>query len=136
VHLADIMVSLIVVFFMIVYFIILFRVVLDIFRNHHISGGMKALWLVCLLFFPLITLLVYVIVHGSGMARRDVADVEAVRQAQDSYIREVASASSPADQITRGQELLKSGAITQSEFEQIKQHALGQTRPAPASPAS
>src|SRR5579872_6944633 len=74
VHLADFMLSLIVIFFMVVYFLILFRVVIDVFRNHEMSGGIKALWLICLLFFPLVTLLIYVIVHGSGMARRDNAD--------------------------------------------------------------
>jgi len=125
VHLADFMVSLIVIFFMVVYFLILFRVVIDVFRNHEMSGGVKALWLICLLFFPLVTLLIYVIVHGSGMARRDTADIDAARKAQDAYIRDVAGATaSPTDQIARAQELLKSGAISQAEFDQLKQKAL------------
>lgn len=124
-HLADFMVSLIVIFFMVVYFLILFRVVIDVFRNHEMSGGVKALWLICLLFFPLVTLLIYVIVHGSGMARRDTADIDAARKAQDAYIRDVAGATaSPTDQIARAQELLKSGAISQAEFDQLKQKAL------------
>jgi hypothetical protein len=130
VHLADFMLSLLVIFFMVVYFMILFRVIIDVFRNRDMSGGMKAVWLIALLIFPLITLLIYVIMHGSGMTQRDVADMEAARKAQESYIRDVAAApTSPTDEIARGQELLKSGAITQAEFDQLKAHALGKPNP-------
>ena len=42
----------------------------------------------------------------------------------DQYVRSVAGKSDPTQQIAKGEELLKSGAITQAEFEQIKQRAL------------
>jgi hypothetical protein len=42
----------------------------------------------------------------------------------DDYVRSVSSQGQPADQIARGKQLLDTGAITQQEFEAIKQKAL------------
>jgi hypothetical protein len=49
----------------------LFSIVGDLFRDPDTSGVVKAVWLVALLFFPLITALVYVVARGSGMAYWD-----------------------------------------------------------------
>ena len=47
---------LLVIFFMIMYFMILFSVVIDLFRNHQMGGFAKALWIIFLIFIPLIPL--------------------------------------------------------------------------------
>ena len=65
--------SLLVIFFMIMYFMILFSVVIDLFRNHQMGGFAKALWIIFLIFVPLISLLIYVIVYGKSMAQRQQA---------------------------------------------------------------
>jgi hypothetical protein len=39
-------------------------------------------------------------------------------------VRSVAASGSPTEEIAKGQELLKSGAITQTEFDQLKAKAL------------
>ena len=49
---------------------ILFSVVVDIFRDHSLNGWGKALWIVFLVFFPLLAILVYMIARGRGMAQR------------------------------------------------------------------
>ena len=54
--------SLLIIFFMIMYFMILFSVVIDLFRNHQMNGFVKALWIIFLIFVPLISLLISVIV--------------------------------------------------------------------------
>jgi heme/copper-type cytochrome/quinol oxidase subunit 2 len=114
----------IVIFFIAVYIMMLFRVVLDIFRNHESSGWVKAGWLIVLFFFPLITMLIYVIVNGKEMAQRDANQYAAAKQAQDDYIRSVAAPADPTAQISQAHDLLTKGAISQAEFDTIKAKAL------------
>jgi Na+-translocating ferredoxin:NAD+ oxidoreductase RnfE subunit len=109
---------------MIMYFMILFSVVIDLFRNHQMGGFAKALWIIFLIFIPLISLLVYVIVYGKGMAERQQSAVVQAQQEQDAYIKQVAG-TSPAEQIAQAQQLLNSGAISQDEFDKLKSKALG-----------
>lgn len=115
--------SLLVIFFMIMYFMILFSVVIDLFRNHQMGGFAKALWIIFLIFVPLISLLIYVIVYGKSMAQRQQAAVVEAQQEQDAYIKQVAG-TSPAEQIAQAQQLLNSGAISQDEFDKLKAKAL------------
>jgi predicted PurR-regulated permease PerM len=114
--------SLIVIFFMVVYFIMLFYVIVDVFRRHDTSGAKKALWLLFLLFFPLLGLISYLLVNGDGIAQRQAASHQQQQQEFDSYVRDVSAGS--ADQIEKGKKLLDSGAITQEEFDQLKAKAL------------
>ena len=114
--------SLLVIFFMIMYFMILFSVVIDLFRNHQMGGFAKALWIIFLIFVPLISLLIYVIVYGKSMAQRQQTAVVEAQQEQDAYIKQVAG-TSPAEQIAQAQQLLNSGAISQAEFDKLKAKA-------------
>jgi len=115
--------SLLIIFFMIMYFMILFSVVIDLFRNHQMGGFAKALWIIFLIFVPLISLLVYVIVYGKSMAQRQQQAVTEAQQEQADYIKQVAG-TSPAEQIAQAQQLLNSGAISQDEFDKLKAKAL------------
>lgn len=98
-------------------------VITDLFRDRQLNGWWKALWIVFLIFVPVLTTLVYIIARGSGMAERSAKEVQRAQSAADEYIREVAS-SGPADEITRAKALLDSGTITAAEFETLKQRAL------------
>jgi hypothetical protein len=115
--------SLLVIFFMIMYFMILFSVVIDLFRNHQMGGFAKALWIIFLIFIPLISLLIYVIIYGKSMAERQQTAVVEAQQDQAAYIKQVAG-TSPAEQIAQAQQLLNSGAISQAEFDKLKTKAL------------
>jgi len=115
--------SLIVIFFMVVYFLILFSIVVDVFRRHDIGGGKKALWLLFILFFPLLGLLSYVIVNGHGIAERQAKDVQKSQAEFDTYVKSVSGGDS-ADQIAKAKELLDAGTISQTEFDQLKAKAL------------
>lgn len=116
--------SLLLIFFFVMYLMILFSVVVDLFRNHQMSGIVKAIWIIFLIFIPLISLLVYVIVYGRGMATRQQEAVVAAQKEQAAYIQQVAGTSA-ADQIAQAQQLLQSGAISQEEFDKLKAKALG-----------
>lgn len=115
--------SLLIIFFFVMYLMVLFSVIVDLFRNEHMNGWLKALWILLLIFIPLISLLVYVIVYGRGMASRQQAAVVQEQKEQAAYIKQVAG-TSPADQIAQAQQLLNSGAITQQEFDALKAKAL------------
>ncbi|ABG98738.1 MULTISPECIES: SHOCT domain-containing protein [Rhodococcus] len=114
----------IVVFFLFVaYLRVLFAIITDLFRDHQMSGWLKALWLLFLFLIPFLSALIYLIVRNQGMTERSAAAFRQVKQAQDPYIRDVAG-KSPAQQITDAKALLDSGAITPQEFETIKSKAL------------
>jgi predicted PurR-regulated permease PerM len=114
--------SLIVIFFMVVYFMMLFSVIVDIFRRHDAGGGKKALWLLFILFFPLVGLVSYLIVNGHGIAERQVKQGKQSQAEFDDYVKTVSGGG--AEQIAKAKELLDAGTITQAEFDQLKAKAL------------
>ena len=106
------------------YLMVLFSVIGDIFRNKETSGLVKALWILLLIIIPIITVLVYLITHGSGMAERSSRQAQAMQAQQEAYVKNLAGTSSPADQVTQAKALLDSGAISQAEYEAMKARAL------------
>ena len=110
-------------FFFVAYLMVLFQVLGDLFRDD-MSGWFKALWVVALILAPFLSLLIYLVVRGRGMAERQAGSIREMRAQTDAHIRDVASTSSATDQIASAKALLDSGAITSEEFEQIKRKAL------------
>jgi hypothetical protein len=106
------------------YLMVLFRIITDIFRDPDLSGVMKAVWMIALVFLPFLTAVVYLISRGRSMAERSMRAAVVQREQQDAYIRDVAGHTSPADQITQARALLDSGTISQPEFEALKSKAL------------
>lgn len=111
-------------FVLVAYLLLLFTIIGDLFRDHALSGVKKAIWVFFLIVAPVITALIYLIVRGRGINRRQAEAADAARQQVDAYIRQTAGAKSPAEQITEAQALLTAGSITQSEFETLKAKAL------------
>ncbi|GAA3211483.1 SHOCT domain-containing protein [Microbacterium terregens] len=105
------------------YLFALFAVVADLFRDHKLNGWAKALWFIFLILFPILSVLIYLIARGKGMAERSAAQARDLRSAQDDYIRSVAGGS-PSEEIAKAKSLLDSGAINQAEFDHIKSRAL------------
>ena len=107
------------------YLMVIFQVIGDLFRDDSVSGWIKAVWIIALIFLPFLTLLVYLIVRGKGMAERSAQAMDTARRAQDDYVRSVAgSGASAPEQIAKAKELLDSGAITADEFAALKAKAL------------
>ena len=106
------------------YLMVLFSVIGDIFRNRETSGFTKALWILLLIVIPFITLIVYLITHGSGMAERSSRQSQAIQAQQEAYVKNLAGTNSPADQVTQAKKLLDSGAISQPEYDSLKAKAL------------
>ncbi|WUJ70157.1 PLDc N-terminal domain-containing protein [Kribbella soli] len=120
----DIVWFIIISFAFVAYLMMLFSIITDLFRDSETSGWVKAIWLVALLFFPFVTALIYVIARGRGMARRTAASHADLQRQQDDYIKQVAGAASPADQIAQASSLLDTGKISQAEFDALKAKAL------------
>ncbi len=111
------------VFLFVAYLIVLFHVIKDLFRDRKLGGGYKALWVVGLLFIPVLTALLYLLVRGGGMAEREYAAIAQAKSDTEAYIREVAG-KSPAEQIADAKALLDDGAVNLEEYERLKAKAL------------
>ena len=122
----DVMWSMFVFFAWILFFWMLFVVFGDLFSRHDISGWAKAGWCLFVIILPFLGIFVYLIAEGRSMGERAQKRAQAQQSQMDDYVRSVASSGSGSatDQIAKGQELLSSGAITQSEFDQLKAKAL------------
>ena len=110
-------------FFFVAYLIVLFQVVVDLFRDAELGGGSKVIWLIGLIFLPVLTALLYILARGNGMAERQRAAMQRAKSDTDAYIREVAG-KSPADQIADAKALLDAGTINPEEFARLKAKAL------------
>jgi hypothetical protein len=123
----DIFWSMLWFFFLFIWLVILFHVLTDLFRDHSLSGGVKTLWVVFLVFLPFLAVLVYVISRGKGMAERSAARQQQAQEQFEGYVRSVATsdgATAPADQIAQAKQLLDAGTIDQAEFDRLKAKAL------------
>ncbi len=118
----DILWTMFIFFLFIIWIWILITVFADIFRRKDASGGKKALWIIFVIVTPYLGVLVYLIANHDGMADRNIAQMQAQRAATDDYIRSVSGGA--AGEIEKAKGLLDSGAITQAEFDSIKQKAL------------
>jgi preprotein translocase subunit YajC len=124
VHLSDIIWSMLWLFFLFIWIMILVQVLIDLFRDHSLSGVAKALWVIALVFVPFITVFVYIIARGSGMAERGMKQQQQLQNQMDTYVRSVATSGGAAEQIEKAKSLLDAGTITQAEFDQLKAKAL------------
>jgi hypothetical protein len=121
----DVMWTMIVFFLWVLWFWLLITVFVDIFRRHDLSGWGKTGWLIFCIILPFLGVFVYIITQGSGMTDRNVRQAQAQQQQFDDYVRQTAgSGDSAASQIERAKGLLDSGAISQEEFDSLKQKAL------------
>ena len=121
----DVFWSMLVFFVWVLWFILLFRVIIDIFSRHDIGGLSKVLWILFVILLPFLGVFVYLIAENDGMTQRTMAKAQAQQQQMDEYVRTTAGAGGgAAAEIDKAKQLLDSGAITQAEFDAIKQKAL------------
>jgi Short C-terminal domain/Phospholipase_D-nuclease N-terminal len=119
----DVMWTMFVFFLWILWFWLLFTVFADVFRRHDISGWGKAGWLIFTILLPFLGVFVYLISQGQGMTERNIERAKAQQSQFDSYVRETAGGGA-ASEIAHAKQLLDSGAITEPEFQALKQKAL------------
>jgi hypothetical protein len=97
----------------------------DIFRSHDMGGFAKALWVLLVIFLPLIGVLIYLIARGGKMQERAARDAQQQQQAFDTHVQEVAgSGTDSADQLAKLAQLREQGVISEQEFQTQKAKAL------------
>ena len=116
--LGEILWSLLVIYVMIMYFMIMFTIIVDLFRSHDVGGVAKAIWAVLLIFFPIFTMIAYLVTRGKGMAERNNKAAQAAKADTDNYIRSVAGGT--ASELEKAKALLDSGAVSAAEYEALK----------------
>lgn len=120
----DIVWTMLVFFGFVIWIRLLFTMLGDVFRRDDLSGGGKFGWTLFAIVVPLLGVLIYLGRHGKEIAERNAAEARAAQKHFDDYVRDAAGSGGPATEIAKAKELLDSGAITQSEYEQAKQKAL------------
>jgi hypothetical protein len=109
-------------FLWIMWLFLLFRIIGDIFRDHDSSGWVKAGWVILVIILPFLGVLVYVIVHGSDMGKRDIAQAQQAEAAFQERVRQAAqtSGTSQADELAKLAALRENGTLSEAEFQQAK----------------
>ncbi|HXX07656.1 MAG TPA: SHOCT domain-containing protein [Pseudolabrys sp.] len=103
------------IFAFIVWFWLLVVIYGDLFRRHDISGWGKALWVLALVLTSYLGIFAYLITQGRGMAERNAQQAQ---QAREELRRAVGF--SVADELTKLDQLKKSGAITADEYQRLR----------------
>jgi hypothetical protein len=103
------------VFAFVVWFWLLIVIYGDLFRRHDISGWGKAVWVLALVVTSYLGIFVYLITQGKGMAERNAQQAE---QARDELRRVIGF--SVADEITKLDQLKRSGSITEAEYGRLR----------------
>lgn len=110
------------IFLFVIWIWIFVTIVVDLFRDHELSGWFKAIWLFFLIVVPFLSALIYLIARGKGMQERAIHEQAEMQKAANQYIREVSS--SPVDDLQKLSELKDKGVLTQEEFDSAKAKAL------------
>ena len=121
----DILWSMIIFFVWVVWIWMMVIILTDVFRRRDLSGWGKAGWTVFLIVLPFLGAFIYLIAEGNNMADRRAAEVRGEKAQFDDYVKTVAGdGGGSAAEIEKAKRLLDTGAITQTEFEQLKAKAL------------
>ena len=112
----DVFWTMFIFFVWILWFMLLFKVFGDIFRRDDLSGLGKTGWIILTIVLPFLGVFIYLITQNDGMTKREI-DRARARRVQS-------GGDSVAAELDKAKQLLDAGAITQAEFDAIKQRAL------------
>lgn len=118
----EVLWSLLILYLTFVYFVALFAVLGDLFRATDVSGGVKALWFIAMLLFPLLGVVAYLLVRGDGIGMRQLA-----REGGGSPVAlpPPPPSAAPASELAQAKALLDAGTISQAEYDGLKARILG-----------
>ncbi len=111
-----------VIYFYIIFFMVFISCFIDVFRSRDLSGGAKAVWVIVLAVLPIVGVLIYLFSRGDGMGERNFQ--ANVKQAETVVAMGGGTASGPSDEIANAKQLLDSGAISEAEYNKLKEKAL------------
>lgn len=124
-ELGDALLTVLAIFFFVIWIWILITILMDLFRDHEMSGWAKAAWVFFLIFLPFLTALVYLIVRGPGMRQRAISEQVEAKKQFDQYVQQTAAGASPVDELKKLDEMKKSGSISDEDYEKLKAKIVG-----------
>jgi hypothetical protein len=120
----DVLWTMLVFFLWVMWFWLLITVFADIFRRDDLSGLGKTGWIILVILLPFLGVFIYLITQNDKMVARNVSQARAQQAQFDEYVKGVAGSGGAAAEIEKAKGLLDSGAISQAEFDALKQKAL------------
>jgi hypothetical protein len=138
-NLWDAIVSIFWFMLLVAWFWLLIAIISDLFRDHELGGGAKALWCIFLILVPWVGVLCYLIFRGRGMGERQMRQAAANERDFRRYVQEAAGSGGSggvADELTKLTALRDAGTITPDEYEAAKARVLGGTGTGNAAPPS
>ena len=117
----DVMISIFWFTILLAWISLLFHILIDIFRDDTLGGGMKALWSIFIILIPWLGALVYLISRGDSMNKRNR---EAAMARMEMYGAQRPAAPQVSEELQRLAELRDSGVLTPVEYDQAKAKVL------------
>ena len=103
-----------IIFFWVIAIMIWFRCFMDLFSRQDMTGVMKGIWIVALIFIPWLGALVYIITRPKVTA----TDVQMMVRAEAAG--QAAAKVSTADELAKLADLKEKGVINDAQYEQLK----------------
>jgi ABC-type multidrug transport system fused ATPase/permease subunit len=116
--------SMLMFFGLILWIFLVITIFIDIFRSHDIGGFAKAMWVIFIVFLPILGVLFYLIARGGSMHERSVREATADKAQFDDYVRTTAGAASPAEQLATIASLHDQGKLNDEDFAKAKAQIL------------
>jgi hypothetical protein len=130
----DVIVSIFWFMILVAWFWLIITVIADLFRDHTMSGGAKALWCLFIIVIPWLGVLVYMIARGGSMQERAEAQARRNDAAFQESVRRAAGTgtgtASTADELTKLADLRERGVISADDYERAKNKVLANDGPA------
>ena len=117
----DVMLSIFWFTILLAWISLLVHILIDIFRDDTLGGGMKALWSIFIILIPWLGALVYLISRGDSMNKRNR---EAAMARMEMYGAQRPAAPQVSEELQRLAELRDSGVLTPVEYDQAKAKVL------------
>ena len=109
-----------IVFVFIMWFWLLITVMGDLFRRDDVGGFAKVVWIIGLVLLPYLGVFAYLLTQGSGMAQRNMVQVQAAHDQLRSIV-----GFSAADEIDKLDRLKTGGSITAGEYTTMRARLVG-----------
>ncbi|HSF97913.1 MAG TPA: SHOCT domain-containing protein [Ornithinibacter sp.] len=117
----DVMISIFWFTILLAWISLLVHILIDIFRDDTLGGGMKAVWTIFIVLIPWLGALVYLISRGDSMNKRNR---EAAMARMEMYGAQRPAAPQVSEELQRLAELRDSGVLSPAEYDQAKAKVL------------